>query len=143
MTIIKTANFLPLKGAFTLPSVRKSDDVYHLRADEVIYAELPSDVVGDGLLSFVYSTSKGVDSGIDVAFKVTIGTATYSWQWLSAMYAGIQIPVGGLKSGQNILRFTATKGGTVTEPNPNEYLSGKGLIHFDSVCLTYHRNITV
>ena len=144
MANIKVANFQFLHGPFTLPGIRTTPGKpTHIRGDEVISFDLPNDVTGDGLLSFIFNTAKGADDGISVSFGVSLGGAKYGWSFNGWVYACLQLPVGGLKKGQNHLHFNMTKGGKVTIPDPDEYLGGKGVVHFDCVALTYHRNVVV
>ncbi|MES1241734.1 MAG: hypothetical protein ABUT39_08965 [Acidobacteriota bacterium] len=141
---VKVANFQFLHGAFTLPGIRTTPGkATHIRGDEVIYFDLPDDVTGDGLLSFIFNPAKGADDGISVTFEVRLGGSKYGWSFNTWLFACLQLPVGGLKKGQNYLIFETTKAGRVTAPDPDESLGGKGVVHFDSVSLTYHRNVAI
>lgn len=145
MATIKVANFAFIKAdGFTLPGLRTSGGTTHIRGNEVIHFDLPDDARERGMLSFYFDTDKGVDNGIDVAFDVTVnGGSKYSWSFNADRTACFQLPVFGLKHGDNYVVFNMSKGGTVTAPDPDEYLGGKGVVNFGQVCLTYHRDVAL
>ena len=96
------------------------------------------------VLSFLFHCNKGVDDGVDLDFKVNINTGTtYHWSFKSDVVSCFQLQVAGLTPGENRIYFETTKAGTVTEPNPNEYLGGKGIVKFDQVCLIHHRDVAL
>ncbi len=146
MATIKVANFAFIQtGRFTLPGIRTTGtgDHPHIRANEVIHFDLPNDTRERGMLSFYFDTDKGADDGIDLAFEVSLGNAKYKWSFHGDAVACFQLPVSGLKAGDNYVVFNMTKGGTVTLPDPDEYLNGKGVVHFGQVCLTFHRDVVL
>ena len=147
MASVRVANFVFIKsGMFTLPGLMTSGDGQHthIRGIEAIKFDLPNDSRDSGILSFFWDTNKGADNGIDVAFEVTVNAGSkYSWSFRADTTGCLQVPVFGLKHGENFVNFTMTKGGTVTAPNPDEFLGGKGVVNFGQVCLTYHRDVAV
>jgi hypothetical protein len=140
MAHVRVADYIVLSSGFTLPSTRTAGGNVHIRGDEVISFDLPADILGYGILSFAFTTDKGVDDGIDVTFKISIGAVERSWWFKQFQFTGLQIPVKGLKPGNNYVTFETLKAGTVTAPDPDEYLGGKGVVHFEDIILTFLRN---
>jgi hypothetical protein len=146
MASIKVANFAFIKPeGFTLPGLITSGTHAHIWDHEDIKFDLPNDARERGMLSFYWDTGKGADDKIDVAFEVSVnaGATKYSYSFNADRTGCFQLPVSGLKHGANSIRFTTTKAGTVTAPDPDENLLGKGVVHFGQVCLTYHRDVAL
>jgi hypothetical protein len=146
MASIKVANFAFIyTGNFTLPGLQTTAGQHtHIRGTETMYFDLPDDARDKGMLSFYWDTNKGADDGIDLKFEVTVNSGSkYSWSYHSDEAGCFQLPVFNLKHGQNYVIFETTKAGKRTEPDPDEYLGGKGVVNFGQVCLTYHRDVAL
>ncbi len=145
MATIRVANFTFVQaGMFTLPGIRTTPGkLTHIRSEEVMHFDLPNDVRDKGMLSFWFDTQKGVDDGISLAFEVSVGASKYGYVFNQYVVSCFQLPVFGLKKGDNWVRFDMSKGGTVTIPDPNESLGGKGVANIGRVCLTYHRDVAI
>ena len=149
MATIKVANFTFIhEGVFTLPGIRHSSPADgakpHIRGTHTLHFDLPEDARPRGMLSFSFGVSKGHDNGVDLVFEVTVnGGSKGSWGFFREEYTGLQVPVHGLRAGENYLVFETTKAGKVTPPDPDESLGGKGTVTFGGVCPTYHRDVKV
>lgn len=146
MPTVKVSNYAFVEdGAFSLPGIRTTGNNTHIRSDQVYHFDLPADVRDRGVLSFIFDLDRGHDDGIDVAWEVSVnGDRIKSWAFRGGdEYAGVQLTVHNLRPGDNWVSFDMSKGGKVTQPNPDEYLGGKGKVNFSEVILSYHRDINV
>lgn len=146
MATVKVANFAFIsERAFVLPGLKTSPNgKQHLHDEQTFFFDLPNDVQERGMLSFQFNTGEGTDNSIDVAFEVTVnGGSKHTWMIAGHQTYGVQLHVFSLQPGRNNITFKMTKGGKGSPSDPNEHLGGKGIVTFNDVCLTYHRDVVL
>jgi hypothetical protein len=135
-------------GKLTLPSVGLTGPLgqqsVHIIGRFDFPFELPPHFQPEGVLSFAWETDKFNDDSVDVVFSLSVNSNDHaaSWSWTTDSDAlnahiSVQIPLVGLTAGHNVVSFLMDKGGTRTEPDPDEGFLGKGSVTISNVVLWY------